>query len=159
MTYFLKDVTFAAPALSDLPRQNFLIHLSSICRSLTALVPSPYWHTLVMASIDFAAAQQRVEERRKLREAEARARFQSQQNLQASNALSQLPFPLNNLGQRGLQAWDAIKGREGTRPAYRVGQVDAELLDEELLELLKSQVGEGLKFFGVCLTVPADTSI
>jgi peroxin-2 len=30
-----------------------------------------------------------------------------------------------------------------------VGQVDAELLDEELLELLKGQVGEGLKYLGV----------
>lgn len=112
-----------------------------------------------MTSINFAAAQQRVEERRKLRAVEARTRFLSQQNLQASNALSQLPFPLNDLGQRGLQAWDLIKGREGTRPAYRVGQVDAELLDEELLELLKGQVGEGLKFFGVRWTVPAATSI
>lgn len=28
--------------------------------------------------------------------------------------------------------------------------MDAELLDEELLELLKGQVGEGLRFFGVC---------
>ena len=106
-----------------------------------------------MTSIDFAAAQQRVEERRRLREAEARTRVQSQRNLQASNALSRLPFPLNSIGQRGLQAWDSIKGREGTRPAYRVGQVDAELLDEELLELLKGQAGEGLKFFGVRLSI------
>ena len=29
-----------------------------------------------------------------------------------------------------------------------MGQVDAELLDEELLQLLKGQVGEGLKYFG-----------
>ena len=108
-----------------------------------------------MTSIDFAAAQQRVEDRRRLKAAkaaEALAHFQSQSNPQASNALTRLPFPLNNLGQRGLQAWDAIKGREGTRPAYRVGQVDAELLDEELLELLNGQVGEGLKFYGVRLT-------
>ena len=112
-----------------------------------------------MTSINFAAAQQRVEDRRKLRAAEARTRLQTQQDLSASNALMQLPFPLNNLGQRGLQAWEAIKGREGTRPAYRVGQVDAELLDEELLELLTGQAGEGLKFFGVRLTVPANTSI
>ena len=30
-----------------------------------------------------------------------------------------------------------------------MGQVDAELLDEELLDLLKGQVGEGLKYLGV----------
>ena len=111
-----------------------------------------------MTSIDFAAAQQRVEDRRRRRAAEARTHFQSQRDAQASNALTQLPFPLNSLGQRGLGAWDTIKGREGTKPAYRVGQVDAELLDEELLELLKGQVGEGLKFFGVRLTIPVTTS-
>ncbi|WES02037.1 hypothetical protein PX690_21455 [Bacillus velezensis] len=47
-----------------------------------------------------------------------------------------------------IPTWDTISGREGTRPAFRVGQVDAELLDEELLDLLKGQVGEGLKYFG-----------
>ena len=112
-----------------------------------------------MTSIDFVAAQQRVEERRRLRAAEARARFHSRRHLQASNALTHFPFPLNNLGQQGLQAWDAIKGREGTRPEYRVGQVDAELLNEELLDLLKGQVGEGLKFFGVRLIITAATRI
>ena len=111
-----------------------------------------------MTSVDFAAAQQRVVERHRLRVAEEKTRFQSQRNLQASNALTRLPFPLDDLGQRGLQAWEAIKGREGTRPAYRVGQIDAELLDEELLELLRIQVGEGLKFFDVYFTVPAATS-
>ena len=112
-----------------------------------------------MTSIDFAAAQQRVEERRRPRAAEAQTRHQSQQDLPALNALTRLPFPLNSLGQRGLQAWDAIKGREGTRPAYRVGQVDAELLDEELLELLRGQVGEGLKYFGVRFNIPPLMSI
>ena len=44
-----------------------------------------------------------------------------------------------------------IKGREGTRPTFRVGQLDAEQLDEELLDLLKGQVGEALKYFDVGL--------
>lgn len=114
-------------------------------------------HVPGMTSVNFAAAQQRVEERRLLKAAEARTRVQSRRNLQASNALTRLPFPLKSLGQRGLQAWDAIKGREGTRPAYRVGQVDAELLDEELLELLKAQVGEGLKYFSVHFIILATT--
>lgn len=99
-----------------------------------------------MTSVDFAAAQQRIAERRQLRAVEARARLESQRNIHATSALNRLPF---GVGQRGLEAWDIIKGREGTRPAFRVGQVDAELLDEELLELLKGQVGEGLKYFGV----------
>lgn len=110
-----------------------------------------------MTTIDFAAAQQRVEERRRLRAAEAQTRVQSNRNLQASNVLARLPSPLSNLGQQGLQAWDVIKEREGTKPSYRVGQVDAELLDEELLELLKGQVGEGLKFFGVRFATSAAT--
>lgn len=69
--------------------------------------------------------------------------------IQASRAqLDRLPTPLRRVGLAGLATWDGIKGREGTRPAFRVGQVDAELLDEELLELLKGQVGEALKYFG-----------
>lgn len=155
-------VTYICRARAKRPTSANPVIPSSIIQYVapfTGLVPSPKGHALAMTSINFAAAQQRVEERRKLRAAEAQTRFQTQQNLQASNALRQLPFPLNKLGQRGLQTWDAIKGREGTRPAYRVGQVDAELLDEELLGLLTGQVGEGLKFFGVRLTVPANMSI
>ena len=102
-----------------------------------------------MTSIDFATAQQRVVARRQLREAERQTRLGSQSCQQASSVLTRLPFPFRGLAQNGFDTWDAIKGREGTRPAFRVGQVDAELLDEELLELLKGQVGEALKFFGV----------
>ena len=102
-----------------------------------------------MTSIDFAAAQQRVAERRQRQQNASQARLESRQNSRASNALQGLPSPLKSIGQRGLATWDVIRGREGTRPAFRVGQVDAELLDEELLELLRGQVGEGLKYFGV----------
>ena len=102
-----------------------------------------------MTSVDFAAAQQRVAERQRQRDAGTRSQFESRRSAHASNALSRLPHHLQSIGQRGLAAWYIIRGREGTRPAYRVGQVDAELLDEELLELLKGQVGEGLKYFGV----------
>ena len=102
-----------------------------------------------MTSADFAAAQQRIVERRQHRAAEARTRLESRRSLHATSALARLPFPFRNLGEGGIEAWNTIRGREGTRPAYRVGQVDAELLDEELLDLLKGQVGEGLKYFGV----------
>lgn len=106
-----------------------------------------------MPSADFAAAQERLAARRRQREVEARARADVQRASHA-NQLSRLPFPFNRLGGAGLSVWDAIRGREGTQPAFRVGQVDAELLDEELLELLKGQVGEGLKLFGVCTSPP-----
>lgn len=105
-----------------------------------------------MASPDFAAAQERILARRHLQAVELHTRLESRRDSQASNALSRLPFPFERLGRQGAEVWNLIRGREGTRPAFRVGQVDAELLDEELLELLKGQVGEGLKFFGVCLT-------
>ncbi|KAL8733432.1 MAG: hypothetical protein Q9181_003579 [Wetmoreana brouardii] len=101
-----------------------------------------------MTSVDFDAAQQRVADRRQARALESRSRNQARSSEHALKAASHLPFPLNTWSQRGIDAWDSIKGRSGTYPAFRVGQVDAELLDEELLELLKGQIGEALKFFG-----------
>ena len=98
-----------------------------------------------MTTIDLVAAQQRVEERQRAKIAVQRARLDSRRIEQASNPLNKLPF---GIGRRSLDIWDAIRGREGTRPAFRVGQVDAEMLDEELLELLRGQVGEGFKYFG-----------
>ncbi|OCK76991.1 hypothetical protein K432DRAFT_305161 [Lepidopterella palustris CBS 459.81] len=104
-----------------------------------------------MPSADFAAAQERLAARRAQRDAQARAR-DSAQNAAHASSIARLPYPFNRLGSAGLTVWDSIRGREGTRPAFRVGQVDAELLDEELLELLKGQVEEGLKYFGSHLT-------
>lgn len=102
-----------------------------------------------MSSSDFALAQQRIALRRQAREAEAQARFAAQRaNSSVRKRLAQLPYPLDRLGGVGVSTWETIKGRDGTRPAFRVGQVDAELLDEELLELLRGQVGDALKYFG-----------
>ncbi|EEQ33057.1 peroxisomal biogenesis factor 2 [Microsporum canis CBS 113480] len=100
-----------------------------------------------MTSANFAAAQERVLERRRQRELEARNRLSSRTS-RLPPAVSNLPYPLSNISTRGLALWDVLRGREGTRPAFRVGQVDAELLDEELITLLKGQMGEGLKYFG-----------
>jgi len=102
-----------------------------------------------MTSTDFALAQQRVAARRLARETSIQTRLVAQQSASQAHAqLSRLPYPLAYLGQIGLSTWDNVKGRGGTRPAFRVGQVDAELLDEELLELLKGQVGDAFKYFG-----------
>lgn len=101
---------------------------------------------------DFALAQQRLAARRETRELEAQSRIAAQQEAsRATDQLIRLPFPFGRLGRAGVTTWDSIKGREGTRPAFRVGQVDAELLDEELLALLKGQVSEALKYFGTHL--------
>ncbi|KAJ9666328.1 peroxisome assembly protein (Peroxin-2) [Coniosporium apollinis] len=105
-----------------------------------------------MSSADFARAQERLAARRQQRESEARARTAAERSSRAASSVSRLPYPFNRAATAGLGLWDTIKGREGTHPAFRVGQVDAELLDEELLELLKGQVGEGLKYFGSHLT-------
>ena len=96
----------------------------------------------------FSSAQERILTRRRLLDASARTCLDSQRSAHASNPLTRLPYPLSILGHKVLETWDLIKGHTGTRPAFRVGQVDAELLDEELLELLKGQVGDGLKCFG-----------
>ncbi|RPB22908.1 hypothetical protein L211DRAFT_857955 [Terfezia boudieri ATCC MYA-4762] len=40
-----------------------------------------------------------------------------------------------------------VLGNVATKPAFRVGQLDTELLDEELLDLLKQQLWGGLKYF------------
>ncbi|EHL02153.1 putative Peroxisomal biogenesis factor 2 [Glarea lozoyensis 74030] len=102
-----------------------------------------------MVSNDFALAQQRLALRRQARERENQTRIAAQREASnASQRLRKLPYPLGRLGESGISLWDGIRGREGTRPAFRVGQVDAELLDEELLDLLKGQVGDALKYFG-----------
>jgi peroxin-2 len=98
-----------------------------------------------MPATDFAAAQERIAARRAQRAAHAR---RPQHETTSGRVLSRLPFPLNTLGGASVSTWNALKGREGTKPEFRVGQVDAELLDEELLALLKGQAGEGLKYFG-----------
>ncbi len=98
----------------------------------------------------FAQAQQRLAQRRRAREAEAQARVAAQRSASALRArIVSHPSPiLRRIGGSALAAWDAVSSREGTRPAFRVGQVDAELLDEELLELLRGQVDDALRYFG-----------
>ncbi|KAM3088573.1 peroxisome assembly protein (Peroxin-2) [Clarireedia jacksonii] len=101
-----------------------------------------------MTSNNFTLAQQRLAARRQAREIAAQNHLTAQREAsRLAQQVSSLPFPFSSLGNAGLTTWSAIRGREGTRPAFRVGQVDAELLDEELVELLKGQVGEGLKYF------------
>ena len=99
-----------------------------------------------MTSPNFTAAQEHVIARRQSIINAARERHESQPTIAD---LSRPLRPIARLGRRSLYLWDILKGREGTFPAFRVGQVDAELLDEELLDLLRAQVGEALKYFGV----------
>jgi len=97
-----------------------------------------------MTDSSFLQAQQRVAARRQAREAQAAARLAAQrESSRAAQQLQRLPFPFNRLAD----AVGAASTREGTRPAFRVAQVDAELLDEELVDLLRGQVGDALRYF------------
>ena len=101
-----------------------------------------------MSSTGFAAAQERVNTRRAARDAQQLAQLQARQESIQDSPLSRLPYPFSRAASPLSSLWLVLCGREGTRPAFRVGQVDAELLDEELLELLKGQVGEAFKYYG-----------
>ncbi|KAH8682393.1 Pex12 amino terminal region-domain-containing protein [Xylariales sp. PMI_506] len=102
-----------------------------------------------MSNSNFAQAQQRLAARRQARERENQARLTTyRQTSRAWSQVSRLPWPLNRVGSSSLSTWEVISSREGTRPSFRVGQVDAELLDEELVELLHGQVGDALKYVG-----------
>lgn len=100
-----------------------------------------------MSSGSFAEAQQRIQARQEARRLEAQAAHQVQQSLARESALGRLPFPLNRTAGPLASLWTTLLDSEGTRPTVRVGQVDAELLDEELLGLLKSQIADALKYF------------
>ncbi|ROW07945.1 hypothetical protein VMCG_03406 [Cytospora schulzeri] len=103
-----------------------------------------------MTNPTFAQAQQRLAERRQARESQARIQQAAAASAsQLRSRISSHPSPLlRRLGGGALSLWDAASSREGTRPAFRVGQVDAELLDEELVQLLRDQVGDALRYAG-----------
>lgn len=98
-----------------------------------------------MSTSSFAAAQERILARQAARQQEARARQQQAQIVGAHSSLSRVA---HSIRPRLSSFWSTLLESEGTRPAFRVGQVDAELLDEELLGLLKTQVGDALKYLG-----------
>lgn len=118
------------------------------CPACAAIAACSFTYKTEMA--DFAAAQQRILARRAATAAHQRSLALQQEN-DRLRALSRLPPPLRTLVFDTAGLWDALKSPFGTQPAFRVGQVDAELLDEELLELLKNQAGEGLKLLGAHL--------
>ncbi|KAI0976587.1 Pex12 amino terminal region-domain-containing protein [Xylaria arbuscula] len=105
-----------------------------------------------MSSTSFAQAQQRLAARRQAREREAQAQLAAHREAsRAWSNVTRLPFPLDRLGSTSLSTWELVSSREGTKPAFRVGQVDAELLDDDLVQQLRDQVGEALKYLGTNL--------
>ncbi|EME46828.1 hypothetical protein DOTSEDRAFT_78963 [Dothistroma septosporum NZE10] len=120
-------------SLSDFrpPRQTFYCSIGASCD-------------------DFAAAQKRILERRAARESAIAAESQAHREARTAQ-LTRLPPTLRTYAYEFLNYYDLLKSPYGTSPAFRVGQVDAELLDEALLDLLRKQAGEGLKLFGAHL--------
>lgn len=104
-----------------------------------------------MTSADFAAAQKRLAARR-LAQQQSSTPTGSSSSITSPNVLTRLPAPLREF-------LAPLTTRTGTAPAFRVGQVDAELLDEELLSLLKQQVGDALKYYGQHLRDDWDAEI
>jgi peroxin-2 len=104
-----------------------------------------------MSESSFAAAQKRILESQAARHREAELRRAALQDQAQATPIARLPRPLNRAALPLRSLWRTLIESEGTKPAFRVGQVDAELLDEELLTLLRGQVGEGLKYFGAHL--------
>ena len=102
-------------------------------------------------SLSFAEAQARLSSRRQAREAEHASQLSAQRARTSAvhGRISDLPFPLRFIAFAGLNAYNGIAeggGLSGSRPAFRVGQVDAELLDDELIELLRGHVRDAFKY-------------
>ena len=104
-----------------------------------------------MSDGSFAAAQQRILQRQRDRRNEVALQQAAADEAVRVSTIGQLPRPLNRAAPHLTSFWNTLTRSESTRPAFRVGQVDAELLDEELVSLLKAQVGDGLKYFGAHL--------
>jgi len=107
---------------------------------------------------DFAAAQKRILERRAARELALNA-ADAQYRQDRVHDLVRLPPAIRPAAFSLLSFTDSVRSPYGTDPAFRVGQVDADLLDESLLDLLKKQAGDGLKLFGAHLKDDWDAEI
>jgi len=107
-----------------------------------------------MAQSDYAAARERVLERQRQR-ASAQVAQRRQQHVIPSlsssspvnTLIARLPAPLRTSLTSFSAHVSLALGREGTNPSFRVGQLDSELLDNELLDLFKTQVSDALKYY------------
>lgn len=100
-----------------------------------------------MSTGSFAAAQQRILARHEARRLEAQNARHAEIARVQSSQIGRLPPPLNRAAGSLAHFYSVIAANTGTSPAVRVSQVDAELLDDELLTLLRTQITDALKYF------------
>jgi len=97
----------------------------------------------------FESARLRVSARQHARRSAAQSALRARDDAHRPY-VSRLPVPLQPAGRSALAAAASVRAtlgsRLGTGPAFRVGQVDAELLDAELLELMVGQVAQALRY-------------
>lgn len=130
--------------------RNLTVHQlpRRICEENNFVFRATYTCAKTMSTGSFAAAQERILVRQAARRTENEELRRIQDVAASALPLARLPFPLNQTAGPLYSFWNTLFISEGTKPAFRVGQVDAELLDEELLNLLQGQVGEAIKYFG-----------
>ncbi|KAL1303877.1 hypothetical protein AAFC00_000331 [Neodothiora populina] len=113
-----------------------------------------------MSTADFAAAQSRILARRVASASRRPPALPSSAPI-LPPALQRLPPSLRRVATSSIAAYQNITASASNAPSphFRVGQVDAELLDEELLSLLRGQVSDALKYFGGHLSDDWSTEI
>lgn len=105
-----------------------------------------------MSTSTFALAQQRLEARRQATAGASQhsAQFAEPPSTPTRSFLALSPS-LQNLAHAAATATASASNRwwtSTTRPSPRVSQLDASLLDDELLSLLQSRVADATRFFG-----------
>lgn len=107
-----------------------------------------------MAQTEYAAARERVLERQRQRASALLAQRRQQHAIPSLSSsspvntlIARLPTPLRSSLTSFSAHVSLALGREGTNPSFRVGQLDSELLDNELLDLFKTQVSDALRYY------------
>ncbi|KHJ33941.1 putative peroxisomal biogenesis factor 2 [Erysiphe necator] len=101
-----------------------------------------------MTNYELTLAQQRIAARRATSSSQKALLKSTESISRLKRQSSHLSTVLSLIQDIFMKGYKNVSRREGTRPFYRVGQFDAEQLDEELLNLLKNQIINGLKYYG-----------
>jgi peroxin-2 len=100
-----------------------------------------------MPSSSFAVAHEKILARRRVRAASSTLPIQQSSTFISPALAARLPHPLRNTLASFSTTLTPALSRAGTSPSFRVSQLDSSLLDNELLDLFKSQVSDALKYY------------